>query len=405
MNRKGWCPSLFAPMQSGDGWLTRVQPRRGRLSAADAISLADAAGRHGNGIIELTNRGNLQIRGLSPASAELFARDIIAAGARTGSDQAGHNLLVSPLAGADRAVHPQTAEIADAMEAALAGAGDLDPLPDKFLIAVDGGGAACLHDIRADIAVRAQAGQWAIWIDGEPLGAACAGASVAEAVLGLARAFAAKAGGARRMRDLVRSAGSHPVFQAAGLLADLPQSQEAQSHGAAPDLIGFTPLDGDRGGFGLGIPFGHMNAASLRRLAALSERFGDAILRLMPWRSVVIAGVAIGDAAALGAAASGFIADPADPRRHIIACTGQPRCPAATVDTHADAALLAAIHLSGRVHVSGCAKGCAHPGPAPVTLVGERGTYALIRNGGPGDKPDHDGLTMAQAVHILAAAR
>jgi precorrin-3B synthase len=52
-----------------------------------------------------------------------------------------------------------------------------------------------------------------------------------------------------------------------------------------------------------------------------------------------------------------------------------------------DAARLAgaASHLIAAglsLHVSGCAKGCAHPGPADLTLVGqENGCYGLVVGG------------------------
>ena len=45
MNRRGWCPSLFAPMQSGDGLLLRVKPRLGVIPAPEARALA-AEGDH-----------------------------------------------------------------------------------------------------------------------------------------------------------------------------------------------------------------------------------------------------------------------------------------------------------------------------------------------------------------------
>src|SRR5215470_331896 len=67
MNRfaiKGWCPSAFRPMLSGDGLVVRIRPRGGRLTAAQACGIADLAERHGNGLIDLTGRANLQIRGV-----------------------------------------------------------------------------------------------------------------------------------------------------------------------------------------------------------------------------------------------------------------------------------------------------------------------------------------------------
>jgi precorrin-3B synthase len=60
--RKGWCPTLLSPMQSGDGWLARVKPSAAKLSASQARIVADAARRYGNGHIDLTSRANLQIR-------------------------------------------------------------------------------------------------------------------------------------------------------------------------------------------------------------------------------------------------------------------------------------------------------------------------------------------------------
>ncbi len=51
------------------------------------------------------------------------------------------------------------------------------------------------------------------------------------------------------------------------------------------------------------------------------------------------------------------------------------------------AARWAAVLRPGRpdddivLHVSGCAKGCAHPTPAPLTLVAEEGRYRLVSDG------------------------
>ncbi|MDT8870600.1 hypothetical protein RAA17_04000 [Komagataeibacter rhaeticus] len=77
---RGWCPGLHTPMEAADGWLVRVRPPLGRLSGQQAHAIARAARTHGNGLIELTSRGNLQLRGLTPDSARAFARDMQVAG-------------------------------------------------------------------------------------------------------------------------------------------------------------------------------------------------------------------------------------------------------------------------------------------------------------------------------------
>ncbi|MEO1579176.1 MAG: cobalamin biosynthesis protein CobG, partial [Pseudomonadota bacterium] len=61
---KGWCPGAHRPMMSGDGLLVRVRPHDGRVDAQTAHGLADLAERFGNGILDLTSRANLQIRGV-----------------------------------------------------------------------------------------------------------------------------------------------------------------------------------------------------------------------------------------------------------------------------------------------------------------------------------------------------
>ena len=59
---KGWCPTALRPMLSGDGLVVRIRPRGGRLSAAQALGIADLATRHGNGLIDLTGRANVFAR-------------------------------------------------------------------------------------------------------------------------------------------------------------------------------------------------------------------------------------------------------------------------------------------------------------------------------------------------------
>jgi precorrin-3B synthase len=64
---------------------------------------------------------------------------------------------------------------------------------------------------------------------------------------------------------------------------------------------------------------------------------------------------------------------------------------------------LVALGLQPTVHVSGCAKGCAHPGPARTTLVGENGRYGIVRNGRPRDVPSMRDLTIGQVIAALRA--
>ncbi len=355
---RGWCPDLFAPMQSGDGWLLRVKPRLARLTASEARLIADGAHRHGNGVIELTGRGNLQLRGLTPASATAFARAAVAAGLASGDAAAERrrNILLSPLADA------AACAVAQALEAALVEACDLDALPGKFGFAVDASGV--LGPGCADVVLRGSGGRWQVGLgDGSPL-APCEAAAAPAAAVACARAW------------LARDVAVRP-------------SQEVLA--AEPgEAVGWLP---SAGAFGIGLPFGRIDAPMLDRLTGLAQRLGDGVLHVTPWRAILLAGVAAGDADAIRAAADGLIVAPDDPRRSMFACIGRRGCASGSVDTRHDAdALLAAGLDGGIVHVSGCAKGCAHPGPAAITLVGQDGRYGLVRHGRASDTPQVDGL-------------
>src|SRR5262249_2172513 len=92
---------------------------------------------------------------------------------------------------------------------------------------------------------------------------------------------------------------------------------------------------------------------------------------------------AVGLAAA--AAELGFIVDPDDPRRRIAACPGAPACAFGFIAARRLAAevapQLAALPDGIAIHISGCAKGCAHPAAASLTVVGDARGCGIIRDG------------------------
>ncbi|MEP6840062.1 MAG: precorrin-3B synthase, partial [Bradyrhizobium sp.] len=77
-----------------------------------------------------------------------------------------------------------------------------------------------------------------------------------------------------------------------------------------------------------------------------------------------------------------------------IACTGAPGCRQAAQPTRALARSLAPHLPDGAVlHVSGCSKGCAHPGATNFTLTAQAAGFDLVRDGHAKDLPLRSGLT------------
>jgi precorrin-3B synthase len=87
----------------------------------------------------------------------------------------------------------------------------------------------------------------------------------------------------------------------------------------------------------------------------------------------------------------GFIVDAGDPRLSVLACPGKPACASARTPAHEDALRIAdaaqSLLAAGMtIHVSGCPKGCAHPGTTDLTLVGcENGFYGVVLGGSSRD--------------------
>lgn len=384
--RRGWCPSVLRPMETGDGLLVRLHPRAARLNALQAHAVADAARACGNGLIDLSSRGNLQIRGVRP---ETHAK-LVGLLSQAGLDDAARPrvCIISPLAGVDPSELVDGASLADEIEAALGLAEDLERLPAKFAVVVDGGGLP-LDDVEADVrlvaldtdrlAVALAAPDGPIWIG------VCALGEGPAAVRAIASTFCDAIRGvelARRLRDL--SPEERDRLAASVALASCPPPL-ARAPGPRVGLMRFGEKTR---AVGLGLPFGRLAADLLGRLAAWSASFGSGELRLSPWRTMVLSGVRTEDGPTLLALAeeAGLIVEEADPRHAIAACPGAPACARAGVATHADATRLArqARNLLARgltVHVSGCAKGCARRAAADLTLVGEDGRYGVVVGG------------------------
>src|SRR4051794_22804436 len=95
---RGLCPTLAAPMQTDDGLLVRLNPVASGFSPNTLIGLCKAAQQYGNGIVEVTARGNLQIRGLTAQSAAGLSRDVDTLGIAV---RTGVPVETGPLAGLD----------------------------------------------------------------------------------------------------------------------------------------------------------------------------------------------------------------------------------------------------------------------------------------------------------------
>ncbi|MGM0825013.1 MAG: cobalamin biosynthesis protein CobG [Pseudomonadota bacterium] len=369
---KGWCPGAWRPMATGDGLLVRVRPPLGQLSCQQVVALCDAAETFGSGLIELTSRANLQLRGVTdeswpPLMAFLVEHQLVSDDPEA---ERQPQLMLAPAwqKGDDT---PTIARLLQARGSELAA------MPGKVGIAIDAGNAPVLGDSAADFRIeRSMEGSLIVRADGYALGTAVSDIDAAvEQLIRLTHWFVDTGGWASgRMRRHT---------------APLPDWAPADT---APASLGEKLALGEhREGIVVGLPFGRVAAETLRE--AVSQTSAR-VVQVTPWRRLLL------KYCDTLPAVDGLIRHNSDPRLAMDACPGTPFCEQASVATQPLAEKLSGW-VETSVHISGCAKGCARRSPADVCLVGEAGRFNLIVNGGADSTPIKTGLTESEALDVI----
>ncbi|RWQ21102.1 precorrin-3B synthase [Mesorhizobium sp.] len=441
-SRRGACPALSAPMQTGDGLLVRLNPvaggpssggpSSGGLSPKLLIGLCESALRHGNGIMEVTARGSLQIRGLTTDSAARLAAEVDALDIAV---RTGVPVETGPLAGIDPQEIADPRPLAERIRASIDEAGLAPRLGPKVSVVVDGCGQLTMDSVTADVrlaAVRVDAGvRWRVSVAGDGQNAKALvtveGDAACDITVAALRMVAEKGREAHARdlteRQLVSLAGwlcstslreAPPsvlpdispsrgeitlppmVSPIAGVGKEKPapklpisppegEMSGRTEGGASRKPIGLFPLAGDATALGIALPYGSMPADKLIALAQHALSLNTTEIRLAPGRALLFLGQPTTANQPLQHTAStlGFVTAPTDPRTRIAACPGTPACASGRIATREIAETIAAENadiLDFTLHISGCAKGCAHPGPTALAIVGGENGAGLVVN-------------------------
>lgn len=394
------CPGLLRIVPALDGGICRVKLPGGEVNSTQARVIAGAAADCASGVLELTNRSNLQIRGVRPDRHEALIERLLAAGLgpRQASADDVRNILLSPAAGLDPQALLDTRPLASELLDLLQDTPALHALSPKFAIQLDGGEALAMLEHPHDLwfsALPGQPARLAFGLAGSPLDTplgSVEGSQVTALVEQLLRLFLEQAAaGHTRMRHLlVKTPASRVLEQLQGRLPFALQAPPADWQRAAPQPqapIGTYPQrQADRCMVAAVARLGRIDRTQLQALADLAEQHGDATLRLTPWQGLLLPNIPAeaADAVLTAMGGLGLLTDAGDPLASLIACTGSSACAKGLADSKADALRLAQLlrqhHTQVAVHLSGCSRSCAAAHVAPFTLLAsEQGRYQLYQ--------------------------
>ncbi|MEU0498277.1 precorrin-3B synthase [Mycobacterium sp. NPDC006124] len=355
------CPGALAVHQAADGALARVRLPGGMIEAPQLEALALAAARFGSPAMELTSRGNVQIRGITDADA--LAGAIADAGLLPSpTHERVRNVVASPLTGRRDGI-ADVRRLVRALDAAIQSHDALARLPGRFMFALDDG-RGDVSGLGADVGLH--------FVDDDTAALLIAGVDTGvrtrdgvAVLIEVARRFDAIRGKAWRTAEL---------DDVTPLLDGLTPTADA---GAAwPPVIrppvGWIQQDDGRVTLGAGVPLGVLRTRVAEYLAAVGSP-----LVITPWRSVLVFDLDedVADASLRVLAPLGLVFDENSPWLDVSSCTGSPGCAHSAADVRRDAA--AAVHDEsdgGHRHFVGCDRACGSP-PVGEVLVATADGY------------------------------
>ncbi|MGE0219543.1 precorrin-3B synthase [Mycolicibacterium sp.] len=347
------CPGALQTHRAADGELARIRLPGGMITAGQLGAIASAAIEFGSPELELTSRGNIQIRAVRDTVA--VADRLAAAGLLpSASHERVRNIVASPLSGRSGGQRDVRA-VVTALDAALQREPALAALPGRFLFGVDDG-RGDVSGLGADAGVHAvDETRFAITLSGRDTGVRIAWDDAVPTLLAIAGRFQVIRGKAWRVSEL-----DDPT-----VLLDNAAAGPGWPARTRPP-VGWITQDDGRVALGAAVPLGVLDAEVARLLAAV-----EAPLAVTPWRSVLLFDLdeGVADAALRVLAPMGLVFDEKSPWLSVSACTGSPGC--AHTGTDVRAAATAAVHdpTDGHRHFVGCERACGSPAGGAVLVA------------------------------------
>ncbi len=400
---------LFLRNPTPGFFMIRIRIPGGKTNSYQLRTLAGIAASHGNGILDLTTRQQVQLRHIRIGQVpDIFAKmeEVGLTSLQTGMDNV-RNVMVCPVAGLSPDEVCDGTAIARAIDDEILNNREYSNLPRKFNIAITGCPDNCLHTETQDLALvpayhdigfdkclgynvlvggKLGSGGYRIANPLDMFVNPAEAFDVCRAVIRIFRdhgprenrtqarlAFLVDEWGVERFREEVEKLVGKTLSPAG---ADARKLQEKDHVGI------FRQTQRGMNYVGLKVLVGRVTAGDLQSMSALAERYGTGEMRLSPAQAVIIPNVPdrkVGDLAQEPLVQQ-FSYNPSPLYKGLVSCVGSDYCNLAVIETKGRAVETAKLlekKLEPSIkpitmHWSGCPAGCGNHLVADIGLLGKK---------------------------------
>jgi ferredoxin-nitrite reductase len=418
------CPDIYHPAVARDGLLTRLRIPGGGLNVEQCVAIEQLLSSTGLEYVQVTNRANLQLRGLDRDLASGLIDRLTAVGLAAASTAIDgiRNMLTSPTAGIDATELIDVRPLVVAWDEYLTAHPELGVLSNKFSVGFDGGGSVGILDRPNDITLLAVSErEFLLHLAMGGRGDAPVSVGVRLAMdeclpmLGkIAQAYRRGCegfGGRKpRLREVIEFVEAELLRSGVYLtrrfaLVGFPDVRSESRQRGTEDTRRYTEeaICAHLGVWkqrqvglsyvGVVLPLGRWSLEQVRGLGLIASQYGSGTIRLTPWQNAIVPDVRDRDVAkvqglieelGLGVGANHL-------NGLLTACAGARGCQFGATDTQGDALAISEdlesklkLDQPLNLHFSGCDKSCAQHYQADIALWGreQTGGYRLCVGGG-----------------------
>lgn len=341
------CPGVLRPFTAADGVIVRLRLPGGRSTARELADICRLAETFGAPFLQLTSRGNLQLRGVTEPLPEALVAEVARLGLLpSATHERARNIVADPSRELDALVN----ELDDGLQRNYA----LSALPGRWLFAIaDSSGHALTSPY--DVAYQRLSATDGLLLLGHR-STACSPQGAPSHMLDLAQRFLEDRPDERtwNVRDLPEDSALFSGF--------VPRRRTDQPDGTRSERCE------------LGVPLGFLTPTLAQALVGV---LGEGARVVLSTRRSLTLDPSVGDDRLDALVAAGFVrAD--DPRRAVTACIGAPACRRTTSPTISIARDVPTTACGPRVHIVGCERACGRPNTPHSIVVDPRSTYDVL---------------------------